>query len=632
MSSSLEFEVSFLPEQTSVVARAGESLLDVANRGGVHINASCGGEGVCGRCMVELREGSLEAAPGLYLTEEDFKKNLRLACRAKCDGPATIFIPLESRGDASVFKKAAQADESVRADCLDPTVREADLTLEPPSHEDNLSDLDRVNNALALEGMSDLFVELSDLRELSGILRENGFKIKADVYHELPLMNGDSSPKGRVLGFVPQSGKERLYALAVDIGTTSVWARLVDLATGEALEPAGDLNGQISYGEDVISRIVYAERKDGTGLPTLQRQVAGTINGLLERLEEGFPGYRKRTRLIYVSGNTTMSHLFAGIPPKTIRLAPYVPPVASWPSVDARDLGLQVERGTVLQIFPSVSSYVGGDIVSGVLASGFYRRPELTLYIDVGTNGEIVVGNQDWMTCAACSAGPAFEGGGVKCGMRAAPGAIENFAYDPQKKTHILGVIGGGGPTGICGSGLINIVADLFKLGIVNKQGKYVEGSAPFLRPSEDGTEYLLAPKEESAGGNDVVLTEIDIDNLVRAKGAMYSGYQTLVEAVGLGMQDLEKVVIAGGFGRSLDIENAISIGLLPKLPLERFQYIGNASLSGATLAAMSGTMWKAANKIKSMMTNFELSETPGYMDKYMASQFIPHTDASLFE
>jgi uncharacterized 2Fe-2S/4Fe-4S cluster protein (DUF4445 family) len=235
------------------------------------------------------------------------------------------------------------------------------------------------------------------------------------------------------------------------------------------------------------------------------------------------------------------------------------------------------------------------------------------------------------MTCAACSAGPAFEGGGVKCGMRAAPGAIENFMYDPQLKKHYLGVIGDGPPTGICGSGLINVVAELFRAGIISKQGRYAEGSSEAIREGDDGIEYLLAPASESAGGHDVVLTEIDIENLIRAKGAMFSGYQTLVEAGGLSMTDLERVIIAGGFGRSLNLENAITIGLLPNLPLERFLYIGNSSLTGATLAALSGTMWRTANEIKKKMTNFELSETPGYMDKYIASQFIPHTDAQLF-
>jgi uncharacterized 2Fe-2S/4Fe-4S cluster protein (DUF4445 family) len=623
------FPIKFLPDDTTIEAEAGETLLDVANRGKIHINASCGGEGVCGRCVVELRSGTLSASPGLYLTDEDFHKGVRLACRAKIDGPATIFIPLESRADASFFKKAAKAEEMLTVDHPDPMVRQTCVILTPPSAGDNQSDLDRVNAALSEVGLYDNDIDLSAMRRMPKVLRDSEFKIKVSIFYELPLHNPENPPFGRIVNFQTTTSEDDFYGLAVDVGTTSIWARLVNLATGDVLPSMGDLNAQISYGEDVISRIVYAGRKDG--LKRMQGAAIDTINRLLDRYEEIYPGYRKKTFIMSVAGNTTMSHLLVGLDPKNIRLSPYVPPAATWPSIRASFLGLNVESHTVMKVFPSVSSYVGGDIVAGVLASGLYKSPELTLFIDVGTNGEIVIGNQDWMTCAACSAGPAFEGGGVRCGMRAAPGAIENFLYEPERKRHHLGVIDTANPAGICGSGLINIVAELFRGGVVNKQGKFVEGSAPAVREGPDGWEYLLAPAEESAVDHDVVITEIDIENLIRAKGAMFSGYQTLVEAVGLEMQDLERVIIAGGFGRSLNLENAITIGLLPNLPLERFTYIGNSSLTGATLAALSGSMWRKAFEIKQMMTNFELSETIGYMDRYVASQFIPHTDGSLF-
>jgi uncharacterized 2Fe-2S/4Fe-4S cluster protein (DUF4445 family) len=623
------FPITFLPDNTTIEAEIGESLLDVANRGKIHINASCGGEGVCGRCVVELRDGSVNASPGLYLSDEDFKKGIRLACRAKVSGSATLFIPLESRADASFFKKAAKAEEELSVERPDPMVRQTCVILEPPSPGDNQSDLDRVNAALLELGLYDNDIDMSALRRMSRVLRESDFKIKVSIFYELPLQNLEATPYGRIVNFETTTSEDDYYGLAVDVGTTSIWARLVNLATGQVLPSMGDLNAQISYGEDVISRIVHSARKDG--LKRLQGAAIDTINRLLARYEEIYPGFRRKTFIMSVAGNTTMAHLLLGIDPKNIRLSPYVPPAATWPSIRASFLGLNVESHTVMKVFPSVSSYVGGDIVAGVLASGLYKRPELTLFIDVGTNGEIVIGNQDWMTCAACSAGPAFEGGGVRCGMRAAPGAIENFLYEPDQGRHHLGVIDGVSPAGICGSGLINIVAELFRGGVISKQGRFVEGASPMIRQGPDGWEYLLSPADQNATGHDIVITEIDIDNLIRAKGAMFSGYQTLVEAVGLQMGDLERVIIAGGFGRSLNLENAITIGLLPHLPLERFTYIGNSSLTGATLAALSGTMWRKAYEIKQMMTNFELSDTPGYMDRYVASQFIPHTDASLF-
>jgi uncharacterized 2Fe-2S/4Fe-4S cluster protein (DUF4445 family) len=623
------FLVTFLPDNTTIEGELGESLLDVATRGKIHINASCGGEGVCGRCVVELREGDVAASPGLYLTDEDYHKGIRLACRAKVNGPATIFIPPESRADASFFKRAAKAEEELTVESPDPMVRQTCVILQPPTQGDNQSDLDRVNAALAEQGLLDNDIDLSALRRMSKVLRDSDFKVKVSTFYELPLQNPEAQPFGRIVNVETTTSEDSYYGLAVDVGTTSIWARLVNLATGEVLPSMGDLNAQISFGEDVISRIVYSGRKDG--LKRLQSAAIDTINRLLERYEQIYPGYRKKTFLMSVAGNTTMAHLLVGIDPKGIRLSPYVPPAATWPSIRASFLGLNVDSHTVMKVFPSVSSYVGGDIVAGVLASGLYKRPELTLFIDVGTNGEIVIGNQDWMTCAACSAGPAFEGGGVRCGMRAAPGAIESFFYEPKQRRHPLGVIDGVNPIGICGSGLINIVAELFRGGVLSKQGRFVEGASSLVREGPDGWEYLLAPAEESGTDHDIVITEIDVENLIRAKGAMFSGYQTLVEAVGLQMQDLERVIIAGGFGRSLNLENAITIGLLPFLPLDRFLYIGNSSLTGATLAALSGTMWRKAYELKQMMTNFELSDTPGYMDRYVASQFIPHTDGSLF-
>ncbi|MDR1676844.1 MAG: ASKHA domain-containing protein [Deltaproteobacteria bacterium] len=623
------FPITFLPDNVTLEAESGETVQDVADRGKIHINASCGGEGVCGRCVIELRSGSLLANPGLYLSEDDFEKGIRLACRAKIEGPATIFIPPESRADASFFKKAAQAEEELSVPNPDPMVRQICLILDPPSQDDNRSDLDRVNASLAELELYDNDIDLSAVRSMPTALRESKFRVTVSIFYELPLIKRENPPYGRIVAFDTSTSDDNYYGLAVDVGTTSVWLRLVNLATGKVMPSIGDLNGQISYGEDVISRIVFAGRKDG--LKRLQIRVIDTINRLLQRYEDAYPGFRKKTFLMAVAGNTTMAHLLVGLDPKNIRLSPYVPPASTWPSIRASFLGINVEPHTVMKVFPSVSSYVGGDIVAGVMAAGLFKRPELTLFIDVGTNGEIVIGNQDWMTCAACSAGPAFEGGGVQCGMRAAPGAIESFLYEPDTKRHHLGIIGGVSPSGICGSGLINVVAELFKGKVLNKQGKFVEGSSPCLREGSDGWEYVLSPLEKNSGERDIVITEIDIENLIRAKGAMFSGYQTLLESVGLEMGDLERVIIAGGFGRSLNIENAITIGLLPYLPIERFSYIGNSSLTGATLAALSGTMWRTAFEIKEKMTNFELSETPGYMDRYIASQFIPHTDSRLF-
>ncbi|MDR0356690.1 MAG: 2Fe-2S iron-sulfur cluster binding domain-containing protein, partial [Deltaproteobacteria bacterium] len=371
------FPITFLPDDVAVEAELGETISEIAARGKIHINASCGGEGVCGRCVIELRAGSVDATPGLYLSDDDFAKGIRLACRAKATGPATVFIPLESRADASFFKKAAQAEEVLTVEHPDPMVRQSCLILEPPSQDDNRSDLDRVNAALAEQGLFDNDIDLSAIRQMPSALREADFKVSVSIFYELALQQPETPDFGRIVAFDKWSDEDKdFYGLAVDVGTTSVWIRLVNLATGEVMPSVGDLNSQLSFGEDVISRIVYAGKKDG--LKRLQMRVIDTINRLLARYEEAYPGYRKKTFIMAVAGNTTMAHLLVGLDPKNIRLSPYVPPASTWPSIRASFLGLNVEPHTVMKVFPSVSSYVGGDIVSGVLAAGLYKNPELT--------------------------------------------------------------------------------------------------------------------------------------------------------------------------------------------------------------------------------------------------------------
>ena len=620
-----KFKITFKPDNVVVEAARGETIIEAAGRAGLHINASCGGAGVCGRCRVELLSGEVESETGAYLSSQEYAKGVRLACLSRVTGEAAINIPPESRADSTVFA-TAQAEEETSVETLDPMTHDVEVELAAPSAADNLADYDRLMAGLLASPHCECEpeMELGALLELPEALRNGDFSAW------VTLFENPARPGQKITGVHSVKSPKQLYALALDIGTTTVWGRLVNLESGESLHSHGDLNGQISFGEDVISRIVFASK--GDGLARLKEKVIANINKLIDILEDDLPYGRESLTLVVAAGNTTMCHLLTGLNPKSIRLSPYVPAAADWPALRAADLGIKLRAAVPLLIYPSVSSYVGGDIVAGVLASGLYKRPELTLFIDVGTNGEIVVGNQDWMTCAACSAGPAFEGGGVKFGMRAAPGAIEQFYFDSASQTHRLAVIGKEKPIGICGSGLINIVAELFMAGVLDPQGKFVKEKAPeLIREGEDGQEYLLCPAAKTGLERDLVLTEIDVDNLIRAKGAMFSGYQTLLESVGLTMGDLEKVIIGGGFGKSLNLSNAITIGLLPELPLEKFSYIGNSSLTGATLAALSGSLWQKAAEIKASMTNFELSETPGYMDYYMASQFLPHTRSDLF-
>jgi uncharacterized 2Fe-2S/4Fe-4S cluster protein (DUF4445 family) len=380
----------------------------------------------------------------------------------------------------------------------------------------------------------------------------------------------------------------------------------------------------------VISRIIYSQRPGG--LEALQQKVVRTINNVIETVCNQVSIVHENISYILAAGNTTMSHLLLGLNPKFIREAPYTPTCNQYPVTKATDIGISAHPSVRLFLYPSVASYVGGDITSGVHACLMHKSPELTLFIDIGTNGEIVIGNQEWMVCAACSAGPAFEGGGIKHGMRAANGAIENFHIEPVTLDPMIITINLTKPQGICGSGLISIVAELLEVGVIDQQGKFNRNLGhPRIREGYDGYEYVLAWAKDSALDEDIVITEVDMDNLMRAKGAMYAGYQTLLESVSMTFTDLDRVILAGNFGNYIDLEQAISIGLLPDIERDKFYYLGNASLLGAQISIIDHKRFLERTAVSRLMTNMELSESPNFMDHYMAALFLPHTDMSLF-
>jgi uncharacterized 2Fe-2S/4Fe-4S cluster protein (DUF4445 family) len=396
------------------------------------------------------------------------------------------------------------------------------------------------------------------------------------------------------------------------------------MATSSAYNP------QIKYGPDVITRIIYSTKPKG--LDRLQEAVVKEMNNIIDDLIKQAGIDRKRISHITAAGNTVMTHLLLGLNTRYIREAPYTPVAQFIPPIRAIRIGLNVEDFVYLYTFPSISSYVGGDIVSGVLASGFYKKKDVTLYIDIGTNGEIVLGNVDWLMTASCSAGPAFEGGGVKYGMHAAPGAIEGFYINPGDFEPMIKTIGMKKPKGICGSGIINVMAELFVSGVLDQSGK-IRKKIPSKRVREgnDGMEYVLAWAENTDIGEDIVINEVDIENILRAKAAMFAGYTSIMEKTGIEFSEIKNMIIAGAFGDFIDLENAIAIGLLPDLPLERFTFIGNGSLSGAQLISLSNEMLDDGEKIARSMTNIELSEDNKFMDHYMAALFLPHTDFNLF-
>lgn len=614
----------------------GANLLRVALLEGVHVNASCGGTGACGKCRVEIMDGEYEGGKSAKLSDEDYKAGLRLACRTKVLGDMTVAIPEESRmGDAVALTHerrpgpgrvltAKDLEKLVAGWSVDPVVKKFTLQLTPPDAANNINDLDRLKLGLKSEyGLENVSVDFHAVLDLPMMLRME------DWFVTVTIVETARGPK--VIQVVPGDRTNQDYSIVLDIGTTSVYAQLLDLGEGRTVAEASEYNGQISYGDDVITRIVYSQKPGGR--KKLQEAVVATISKVIEQVLEKSGVDRCQVSHMVAAGNTVMTHLLTGVNPKHIRISPYVPAATFLPPVRADHLGIDVCDHVYLYTFPCVSSYVGGDIVSGIIGSGVFQTDKITLYVDIGTNGEAVVGNNEWLVATSCSAGPAFEGGGIAHGMRATRGAIETVQIDPSTgEPHIL-TIGGKKPIGICGSGIIDAVAEMLEAGIIGQNGKFKEDKeSEWLRRNEDGQwEYVLASAEYSATGQDIFITEPDIDNLMRAKGAIFAGITTLLNSVGLDLDAVEQIYVAGGFGKYLQVDRAAAIGLFPEMEPDKFTFVGNGSLLGARLVSFSKDMREAAENVARMMTNIELSDNQFFMDEYMAALFFPHTEMKWF-
>jgi uncharacterized 2Fe-2S/4Fe-4S cluster protein (DUF4445 family) len=629
--------IKFLPYETTIQVQDGDTVIRAALEAGVHVNASCGGEGVCGKCRVLIEDGTVDGGISEKLSEEDQEKGYRLACQAIVKSNLVVRIPVESTIDAGVLKMQAAPrrtahiremnfEELKEKGLFIAPVEKKYLELPAPTIQDNLPDITRLISYLQLEHDEHrLDVTLAMIRKISPVIREDDFKVTATLVRPVRDVG-----KTRIINVQPGNTSDQSYAIAMDIGTTTIYGQVIDLISGEVLAEHGEFNGQISYGEDVISRIVYAEKPGG--LAKINEVVIKTINKILTRIVKRSGVDPENISTITLAGNTTMTQLMLAVDPRSIRRAPYVPAATLYPPIKASDLGMELGEHVAALVYPAVSSYVGGDIVAGVMGSGIYRSEALTLYMDVGTNAEIVIGNKDWLACAACSAGPAFEGGGLKFGMRAAKGAIEDFSIDPITLEPMIITIGNVRAKGICGSGLIIMVAVMFELGIINNLGKFDRDlDTPRIREDNGIYEYVLAWQDETQIDRDITLTEIDIENLIRAKGAIYSGCMTLLTEVGMGIEDIEKIILAGGFGSYVDLEKAMTIGLLPEMDTEKVTFIGNGSLMGAKMSSLTNRIRKDVVEVTKKMTNFELSDTPSYMDNYVAALFLPHTDMNKF-
>ena len=627
------YKVHFRPGDATVEIEKGKTILDASRKGDLFINALCGGDGTCGKCKVILSSGAVERMPTTHVSETETKRGYVLACSTKVMGDLEVLIPEESKldksqilmGDYPQFPGSlAAVSPGAEQFKQNPLVSKLYLELTPPSLDDSMADYERLCQAVMVKTgvpLETLTTNFTVLKRLPTVLRESKWCVTVTL--------GYRGSSVEMLEVQPGDVSSSNYGVAVDVGTTTVVAHLLNLSTAETIDTEATYNSQIKYGDDYIQRIIYADQHDA--MEMMQEVLIEDVNYLIGTLV-------KRNRInihdinaVVCAGNTVMTHFLLGLDPRNIRREPYLPTASFVPPLRAHVAGVEINRYGLLYTLPCVGAYVGGDISSGVLAVRLDTAEALSLLIDIGTNGEIVLGNKDWMVCCSASAGPSFEGSGISCGMRAAKGAIEkvNIAQHFDVACKVIGDVP---PSGICGSGLLDCLANLVRSGVIDRTGNFQKGiETKRLRKTDNGYEFLLVDKSETSTKKDIVLTQADIQNLIRSKAAIYSGISTLLESMNMGVTDIEQVYLAGGFGNYLDIRSAITIGMLPDISVSKINFVGNSSVIGAKMSLFSKDAYEAARTIASKMTYFDLMCNNRYMEEYVSANFLPHTDIEKF-
>ena len=623
--------------EVKINANKGDRLLSVAQRANVAIDAPCSGNGACGKCRVKLLEGELDSPKTRHISEEEYILGWRLACISRVMSDVVVAVPdiasaykrrmrvadISSPKELEIFNRT-RADIEAAGLRFGNNLSAVTVRMDAPSVDDTMPDNERVAWKLReAAGVEKVVFCYHALKKLARVLRESDFNVRCVIETE----NGVAS----VMDVMPAQDQRPVAGLVVDLGTTSVAALLVNMENGEVLSKASTGNGQIRYGADVINRIIESGRDGGS--ERLQKAVIEeSIRPLVQEMCASIGISTKNVYRMCLAGNTTMNHLLLGVYAEPVRMEPYIPSFFHCDDIRTSSLHMYLHPDAKLILAPNIGSYVGGDITAGCFASMLWNREEMALFIDLGTNGELVFGNNEFLMSCACSAGPAFEGGDISCGMRATDGAIDSMKIDPDTMEPHYTVIGGKKhPVGICGSGIIDIIAELFKAKIITGKGKFNrEGRR--IRFDENGMgEYIIAFKEDTGAVRDVSINEVDIDNFIRAKGAIFSATMTMLGSMGMDPSVLSHVYVAGGIGSGINMDNAVTIGMLPDIDRSCFSYIGNSSLSGAYAMLTSAQCREKVDELATTMTYLELSTEPGYMDSFVGACFLPHTDADLF-
>jgi uncharacterized 2Fe-2S/4Fe-4S cluster protein (DUF4445 family) len=629
---SQKYTVVFQPSGVRGQVEDGATILDAARQLGAGLESICGGKGICGKCKIRVEEGyfpkyrlksemssieTKEKANEKFLSRTQIRQGYRLACQTRIHGDIVVFVPEESRKGEQVVRKEATAREIK----LKPAVKKYYVELKPATLHDPLGDFERLQAELDKRfKLKDLTIDYPVLLRLQNTVRQGDWKITVSVWNNNEIINIDS---GRV---------KKGYGLAVDIGTTTVAGYLCDLTTGEVIATDAMMNPQVAYGEDLMSRISYAVKGKG-GLKQLNQSIIKGLNQIAAQAAAGAGIKRGDIIDMAVVGNTCMHHLFLNIDPRHLGKAPFPPAIHHSVDIKARDLGLRIAPGAYVHVLPNEAGFVGADNVGVLIAEEPYNQDEILLIIDIGTNGELLLGNRKKLLSTSCATGPAFEGAEIRHGMRAAVGAIEKLKIDPKTKEVKFKVIGDErwntevkniGARGICGSGIFDVAAQMFLAGIIDKSGRFNTGlKSPRARKSGNEPEFVIAWAKETAINHDIVVCQKDIRAIQLAKGAMYAGASLMMNR--LRIDKIDKVILAGAFGSYIDKESAAVIGLFPDCDLENVYAVGNAAGDGARIALLNVDKRKEADVMARQVEYVELTIEPDFNKTFTQSLIFPH-------
>jgi uncharacterized 2Fe-2S/4Fe-4S cluster protein (DUF4445 family) len=615
--------VTFLPSYRKIDVDGGTTILDAAQRAGLNMNVICGGQGKCGKCVVFIQSGKTEfdrQKYGRFFTPEELERGACLACETTVQSDIHVIIPEHTLiQEQKILIEGLENKVDFR-----PSVRKYYVELQPPSLSDPSPDLSRLLWSIQKAGgpvAEKMYAPLEVLREIPGILRHSEWKVTGTIglvpggYRLLDLQENDTA--------------QRVYGAAVDLGSTTIVVYLWNLVTGTVVCVASNYNKQISCGEDILARVNFARKN---GLTKLQALAAESINQALTTASNLAGIDREDIYEVVVAGNTVMTHMLLGIDPAYMIAEPYVPVVRRALSVAAGRIGITCNPNGGVFVFPAVSDFIGGDIIADILACGMSEREEISLLVDIGTNFEVVLGNKEWMFSCAGAAGPALEGGEVLYGMRANPGAIEKITIDPETLDPKYSTINGIKPRGICGSGLIDLLAELLSTCVIDRTGRInTEINNPRIRRNSHFPEYVIVWAKETEIGKDIVITENDIKNLIMSKASVHAACITLMKEAGVSRHEISTIYFAGAFGNYLDKKNATIIGLIPEIPFEQIKNIGNGAVAGANIALINRRTRKTLDEIAYKIAYIELNAESSFMDEYTSSTFLPHTDLALF-